>query len=130
MNKEKNLCSRRPELLYGLPDWTFWDRTINDSANDFFAAHLVWPDRLIANTRTLEKIDRAAEEKEARGVKVLGLTGCPEDADSGEEGLPVRIIRFVGRNYFLDLYVNENVPDDAFLLVRETRGEAPGIGWN
>ena len=130
MNRETLVRRGRPQLFYEIRDWTAWDRTVNESAKEFFIVHQVWPDRLIANVKTLEKMDRAGEATAKRGSGFLGATGCPENEDGEDEEGIILITRFVGRNYFLDMYFDEIVPDNAFLLARESQGEAPGIGWN
>lgn len=94
---------------YQIVSWKDWDHTINMAVKEYKSEFKIYPDVMLANTRTYEKIDLTAGYFNRKNCS-------PRTKLVNPESECVCLGTFTSAKYSLDLCVDEDISDDKFAL--------------
>lgn len=90
--------------------WKRWDDEINQAVQEIRGAFLIFPNILLANRITLNRIDIAANKNK---IKDSAGNTAPQGQHCGIDG-------FISTDYDLDFYLDEKLPDKHFSLIYDS----------
>ena len=119
MSNEKKI-----RMICFILDYKVWDDIIDGFVEKFYANYKVYPNIMLAASRTLEKIDNNANFLQA-GKIVLE----DPDIEIDEPDTVKTISSFDGENYMLEFCMDEKLGEDSFVLVFDEDPKFDGLPY-
>ncbi len=103
------------QKTFTIDSWRNWDHIIDESADEFFSCHSIYPNILAANNHTFSRIDIAANYYKNF---IANLNGHNPDSDEF-----AKLSYFVCNDYSLEFCIDTRIPDNYFYLIYDSNPE-------
>lgn len=101
---------------YKLKRWSQWDDEIHQAVQDFHGRFDLYPNILLANQVTLQRIDMASKNEHKRD----------NTGNAPEEDAHASITSFTGAGYEFFFALEEKLADKAFVLIYDSEPDGDG----
>jgi len=104
--------NKKIKMICFISDYKVWDDIIDDFVEQFYKNFAVYPNIMLAASRTWEKIDNNANFMQAEKIELEDPEMEPDEFDAIKT-----LSSFVGENYLLEFCMDEKLEEDVFVLV-------------